>query len=223
MKLNLSVFIFPFLFFVAFLNSGYSQNPEVNNENSEIIFDTTGLNSLLNVDSYFPMRSAFGLELAQSFYFGAQNRTEIGINFLATSWHNLEKNIVENSTNETLGMFQIGAALSTNRVGFNDGDDLRRYNLSIIYNYIFVEQRSLGFTGRLKGSLIGPKGQDDPVSNFYTNGEIGVTFAGILNLYYGRNIPGLSAPVPGLNLPVDYVGLSLSLNVSYFKFGLQGM
>lgn len=198
-------------------------NPDPDGGNTPSPTDTTGLNSLLNIqNSYFPMRAAVGVEIAHTFNFANRNRTEVGLNLIATSWHHLERNIAQRKENDKLGMFQIGTILSVNRTGFGQSNDFWQLNLGLLYNRIAVEQRSIGVTLRAKAStILGPEAGREFIDDFYLNAEAGLTFAGVVNLYYGLNL--LSDPVIGLDFPTQYIGVSLSLNVSYFKFGLQGM
>ena len=142
---------------------------------------------------------------------------------MSKTYYNLTNNYgYSEKENDIFGMFQLGTILSVNRTGIGTANDLWQLNLGVLYNRIAVEQRSLGVTIRAKGStILGPEAGRAVLDNFYFNAEGGITFAGVVNVYYGRNI--VENPVPGLIIPNQYVGISLSLNVSYFKFGLQGM
>lgn len=189
--------------------------------------DTTGLNSLLNLrNSYFPMQAAGGIEIGRTFNFGGRDRTEYGINILATSWHHLERHIAEGNTtdpaNIRLGMFQIGAFVTANRGGFTDENTLWQFNAGVLYNALLVENRHFGITLRAKAStLSGAQSEVLFLENLYLTPAAGLTFAGIVNFYYGRTVP--VNPVIGLDIPLHSLTLNLNLNVSYFKFGLQGI
>ena len=181
--------------------------------------------------SYFPGKVAPGLEITRNFNFGQPDRMEWGLNVVLTSWHNLEENLEGNTLkNENFGLYQFGitASYSETEVDFTRENpeigivDRATLKMGLIYNRIAVENRSLGFTTRVNSiNITTPDGiEGNLFDNFYLQPEVGITWMGIVNLTYGRTIP-----VNGLNgamLSENVISFKLTLNPSYFMFGLQG-
>ena len=162
---------------------------------------------------------------------------------LTFDWYNKNKapNEVSNLT-KNFGMFQIGPSVSTNAQMVTDtvfgGVYDRRVwaiNGGLMYNQISTKFLGIGFSTKVKGVIYlyqeVPEEQRNVLDDVDLQAEIGFTFFSVLNIYYGRTFVLNDSIIDsnpdttfiGGRQTRDHIGISLVLNPSLLKFGLQGM
>ena len=148
--------------------------------------ETNPKDSVEDVTSYFPRRSAPGIELNQVFNINAQDRFEFGANYLFTTWHKSNNSNTSGFfSNENFGMYQDGAAVTFNKALFNPiGEERWVINVGLVYNRINVEFFGLGFSGKLKASTF-LNNNESKLGDISYKAEIGVTIFSFVNVYYG--------------------------------------
>lgn len=185
--------------------------------------ESSGLKKFLGINTHFPMRGAVGLELSTSGVgVGGPIRLEYGVNYVLTSWHQLQDTPSNEKVKEK-GAFQLGTSLTFDRVPIINSDEKDwRMNVGLLYKNIHVERNTFGWNIRLKNSFVLAKldGEGNIFSNMYGTAEVGVSFLSIFNIYYGVNV--YSKESFGIyNVPDQSITITFNLNPSLFKYGLQ--
>lgn len=179
---------------------------------------------------YFPVKTSLGLELNYNLeqLDGVDNNFDYGLNFLFTSWYNKNKAPSEvGNMSKNFGLFQVGPSISVSRTNEPETPGMERQNFwtinaGLMYNQMSTKLFGIGFSTRIKGvTFIGETIQGNTFDNVDLKTEVGITFFSVLNVYYGRTFVLKDLTIP--REQKDHITVSLVLNPSLLKFGLQGM
>ncbi|MEL6943666.1 MAG: carboxypeptidase-like regulatory domain-containing protein [Bacteroidota bacterium] len=176
------------------------------------------------VKDYFPMRSAIGFEIIRTIDPSPreEDRFEYGINYLFTAWDESNRNLnvirEDRKFLEDFRVYQIGPSFLFSPIPRDQDRQAWQMRTGIIYNRFSFETIGLGFTARLNAVTV-LNDNRQIADDLNAEAALGITFFGVVNLYYGR----LLTLDDFTNLPENTITVSVNLNASAFKYGLQGI
>lgn len=178
-----------------------------------------------------------------------QNNLEFGVNYLFSGWYKGNRTPEQLTGFIThAGLYQFGTSVTVNPVreilfgGTPDDFKLEtlpdslpalwKWNAGLIYNQFSTRLAGFGVSVKVKATTYAynntQPGNPLPALGLFDNldltPQVGISWMGIINFYYGRTLT-LSAfeDVDFIRPDEQRFTITLSLNPSVFKFGLQGL
>ncbi len=213
--------------FVIACSNSQAQNDSILVDSIIVVLDTPFVADPPYGDGeldYFPGKGAFGIELGYRINESTgKPKFDYGINWIFTNMRkigspdNPQKNRIKKR-----GMYQLGAYITAGGIsGRFSNLNAKSIDTGLIFNWIFgLDNNGLGLATRINTDFLLENG------NLFTNTseikpEIGITWLSLINVYLG----GLTTQLDDLSdIGFDNftAQINLKLNLSIFKYGLQG-